>query len=109
MNSHTRGPWLIDTADRDICVQLPNGEFLEIASVGCMDHNGVKYWFGPESWANACLLRSAPDLLEALEHAERTIHKLQAEQTTTIRISKYLEEARAKASAAIAKAKGEPA
>lgn len=67
MNNHTKGPWLIDTADRDICVQLPDGEFLEIASVGCMDHNGVKYWFGPESWANACLLRSAPDLLAALE------------------------------------------
>lgn len=67
MSAHTPGPWLIDTEDRDICVKLPDGEFLEIASVGCMDHNGVKYWFGPESWANACLLRSAPDMLAALQ------------------------------------------
>lgn len=65
MSKHTPGPWLIDTEDRDICVQLPNGEWLNVATIGCMDHNGTKYWFGPESWANACLLRSAPDLLEA--------------------------------------------
>jgi hypothetical protein len=94
MTAHTKGPWLIDTEDRDICVQLPNGDWLNIATVGCMDHNGVKYWFGPESWANACLLRTAPDLLEALEAVLETCENCG-------------DDAYLSAIAAIAKAKGE--
>jgi hypothetical protein len=101
MSAHTPGPWLIDTEDRDICVQLPNGDWLSVATVGCMDHNGVKYWFGPDSWANACLLRSAPDLLGALEALAEYVDRMH--QVGHIQRPQQSSDAYA----AIAKAKGE--
>jgi hypothetical protein len=92
---------MIDTQDRAIDVPMPNGEWLNIATVGCMDHDGVKYWFGPESWANACVLRSAPDLLEALEALAEYVDRMHRDG--------HIQRPRqsSDAYAAIAKARGE--
>ncbi|WP_236424513.1 hypothetical protein, partial [Pseudomonas syringae] len=57
---------LVDRQDYCICVER-DGEPLEIATIGAMDHNGIKHLIGEESWANAYLMRTAPELLKALE------------------------------------------
>jgi hypothetical protein len=66
MSNHTKEDWLVDRQDYSICVER-DGEPLEIASIGAMDHNGIKYVIGDESWANAYLMRTAPQLLKSLE------------------------------------------
>lgn len=66
MSNHTKEEWLVDRQDYCICVER-NGDPLEIATIGAMDHNGIKYVIGDESWANAYLMRTAPQLLKSLE------------------------------------------
>lgn len=63
---HTREEWLVDRQDYMICVER-DGDSFEIASLGAMDHNGIKHVIGDETWSNAYLMRSAPQLLAALE------------------------------------------
>ncbi|MCF9000514.1 hypothetical protein [Pseudomonas syringae] len=63
---HTREKWLVDRHDYCICVER-DGEPLEIATLQPMDHNGIKHVIGEETWSNAYLMRTAPQLLEALE------------------------------------------
>ncbi|MGN9498046.1 hypothetical protein [Pseudomonas syringae] len=63
---HTREKWLVDRHDYCICVER-EGEPLEIATLQPMDHNGIKHVVGEETWSNAYLMRTAPQLLEALE------------------------------------------
>jgi hypothetical protein len=63
---HTREEWLVDRQDYMICVER-DGDSFEIASLGAMDHNGIKPVIGDETWSNAYLMRSAPQLLAALE------------------------------------------
>lgn len=66
MSNHTKEEWLVCREDYsiDIC---RDGDFLTVANLGAMDHNGIKYCIGDESWANAYLIRTAPQLLKALE------------------------------------------
>lgn len=66
MSEHTKEEWLVCREDYsiDIC---RDGDFLTVANLGAMDHNGIKYFIGDESWANAYLIRTAPQLLKALE------------------------------------------
>lgn len=66
MSDHTKEEWLVCREDYsiDIC---RDGDFLTVANLGAMDHNGIKYCIGDESWANAYLIRTAPQLLKALE------------------------------------------
>lgn len=71
---HTREEWLIDRQDYTICVER-DGEPLTIANLGAMDHNGIKWVIGEETWANAYLMRSAPQLLAALESMIGKAHK----------------------------------
>jgi hypothetical protein len=66
MSDHTKEEWLVDRQDYSICIER-DGEPLEIATIGAMDHNGIKYVIGDESWANAYLMRTAPQLLKSLE------------------------------------------
>lgn len=66
MSDHTKEEWLVDRQDYTICVYR-DGEPLEIATLAPMDHNGMKYVIGDETWANAYLMRTAPQLLETLE------------------------------------------
>lgn len=66
MSMHTKEEWLVDRQDYTISVER-DGEILEIASIGAMDHNGIKYTIGDESWANAYLMRTAPQMLAMLE------------------------------------------
>lgn len=63
---HTKEEWLVDRQDYTICVER-DGEPLEIATLSPMDHNGIKHVIGDETWANAYLMRSAAQLLAALE------------------------------------------
>lgn len=66
MSNHTKEEWLVDRQDYSICV-MRDGDPLAVANLGAMDHNGIKYVIGDESWANAYLMRTAPQLLKALE------------------------------------------
>ncbi|MEG5263278.1 hypothetical protein TRP66_03115 [Pseudomonas sp. JDS28PS106] len=63
---HTKEEWLVDRQDYCICVER-DGEALEIATLQPMDHNGIKHVIGEETWANAYLMRSAPQLLATLK------------------------------------------
>jgi hypothetical protein len=63
---HTQEKWLVDREDYCICVER-DGDPLTVANLGAMDHNGIKWVIGEETWANAYLLRSAPELLASLE------------------------------------------
>lgn len=65
-SNHTKEEWLVDRQDYCICV-VRDGEPLEIATIVAMDHNGIKHCIGEESWANAYLMRTAPQMLHALE------------------------------------------
>lgn len=66
MSNHTKEQWLVDRQDYCVCV-MRDGDPLEIATIGAMDHNGIKFVIGDESWANAYLMRTAPELLKTLE------------------------------------------
>jgi hypothetical protein len=66
MSNHTKEEWLVDRHDYCICV-VRDGDPLEIATIGAMDHNSIKHVIGDESWANAYLMRTAPQLLKSLE------------------------------------------
>lgn len=74
MSLHTKEEWLVDRQDYTISVER-DGEVLEIASIGAMDHNGIKYTIGDESWANAYLMRTAPQMLEMLEELMAKAYK----------------------------------
>jgi hypothetical protein len=71
---HTKEEWLVDRQDYTICIER-EGEPLEIATLSPMDHNGIKHVIGEETWANAYLMRSAPQLLAALEAMLGKAHK----------------------------------
>lgn len=69
----TRGEWLVDSRDRTICI-VQDGQEFTIASMGCIDvleiacgDLNAKFYYGPESVANAYLMRAAPQMLRALE------------------------------------------
>lgn len=66
MSMHTKEEWFVDREDYSICIER-NGEPLAVANLGAMDHNGIKWFIGEETWANAYLMRSAPQMLKALE------------------------------------------
>ncbi|WP_416425643.1 hypothetical protein RAM80_07770 [Pseudomonas sp. App30] len=66
---HTPGPWLIDPVDNEYIVPASEPDSIGIAIVSTIDPMQEKrrWWFGPESLANAKLIAAAPDLLEALQ------------------------------------------
>lgn len=74
MSNHTKEDWLVDRQDYSICVER-DGDYLAVANLGAMDHNGIKYVIGDESWANAYLMRTAPQLLKSLEAMLAKAHK----------------------------------
>lgn len=66
MSNHTKEEWLVDRQDYCITV-IRDGYELSVANLGAMDNNGMKYFIGDESWANAYLIRTAPQMLKVLE------------------------------------------
>lgn len=66
MSNHTKEEWLVDREDYSICV-MRDDDCLYVASIGSMDHNGMRYVIGEESWANAYLMRTAPQMLAMIE------------------------------------------
>lgn len=74
MSLHTKEEWLVDRQDYTISVER-DGDLLEIASIGAMDHNGIRYTIGDESWANAYLMRTAPQMLAMLEELMAKAYK----------------------------------
>ena len=66
MSNHTKEEWLVDREDYSICV-MRDDEPLSVANLGAMDHNGIKYVIGDETWANAYLIRTAPQMLSMLK------------------------------------------
>lgn len=66
MSRHTKEEWLVDREDYSVCV-MRDDEPLEVARIGAMDHNGIKIVIGDESWANAYLIRTAPQMLAMIE------------------------------------------
>lgn len=62
---HTPGPWSLDPEDKSI---VGKDEDLAIATIENIDVGGDKgFHFGEESRANARLIATAPELLEALQ------------------------------------------
>lgn len=74
MSNHTKEEWLVDRQDYTISVER-DGDLLEIASIGAMDHNGIKFVIGEESWANAYLMRTAPQMMLMLEELMAKAYK----------------------------------
>lgn len=74
MSNHTKEEWLVDREDYSICV-IRDGEPLAVANLGAMDHNGVKYVIGDETWANAYLIRTAPQMHAMLEELMAKAYK----------------------------------
>lgn len=74
MSNHTKEEWLVDREDYSICV-MRNDEPLEIATIAAMDHNGIKFVIGEESWANAYLMRTAPQMMLMLEELMAKAYK----------------------------------
>lgn len=69
----TKHPFLVDSHDHSICIEV-DGQPYNIAAVASIDvlepaseELNAKFWYGPESRANAYLLRAAPELLRSLE------------------------------------------
>jgi hypothetical protein len=54
---------------------MRDGDCLGVASLGAMDHNGIKFVIGDESWANAYLIRTAPQMLAMLEELMAKAYK----------------------------------
>jgi hypothetical protein len=75
MSNHTKEEWLVDREDYSICV-MRDDEPLAVANLGAMDHNGVKYVIGDETWSNAYLIRTAPQMLAMLEEVVAKAYKL---------------------------------
>ena len=65
---HTLGPWYITASD-------PEGIVYSADDTLIVPHQPIGYTTEVQ-WANARLIASAPDLLEALKHAYRDIDRL---------------------------------
>lgn len=74
MSSHTKEEWLVDRQDYSVCV-MRGDEPLAVAHIGNMDHDGMRFMFGEESWANAYLIRTAPQMLAMLEELMAKAYK----------------------------------
>ena len=74
MSNHTKEEWLVDREDYSVCI-MRDGDFLVVANLGAMDHNGIKYCVGDETWANAYLIRTAPQMLAMLEELMAKAYK----------------------------------
>jgi hypothetical protein len=71
MSAHTNGPWRIlsEEVDRSyirVRGTVPGGRY-KIANVPTVAYEGVPEWEAEETRANARLIASAPELLEALD------------------------------------------
>lgn len=69
----TQEKWLVDSVDKSICIEVEGG-YINIASIGAVDvlipaGDGLsaKFYYGPESVANAYLMRAAPEIFKALQ------------------------------------------
>lgn len=110
MNKHTPGPWVAPDPrsdyegrvfDRSIMAAVSNGNPIPIARA----YNNI----GTNCEANARLIAAAPDLLAALEEAERALRWAAQESKGRVKaeiVGGWLHHADA-ARAAIAKARGE--
>jgi len=61
MKKHTNGPWLITTIDGDDCLMVGGGDGSDVVADIRTD------WPEDEVEANAHLIASAPEMLEALK------------------------------------------
>lgn len=102
MSKFTKGPWVQDKWGRILDQSGRDVLFRGLTLLGSGSEERTQ-----EADANTRIAGAAPELLEALEHAERTIFRLQADQAVSHRIDRYLMDARRQAKAAIAKARGE--
>lgn len=66
MSMHTKEEWLVDRSDYTICAGREDDERV-IAQLHPIDHNGFKWVVGDETWANAYLMRTAPQMLELIQ------------------------------------------
>lgn len=74
MSMHTKEEWLVDRSDYTICAGRDNDE-LVIAQLHPIDHNGFKWVVGDETWANAYLMRTAPQMLDLIEELMAKAYK----------------------------------
>lgn len=74
MSNHTKEEWLVDSEDYSVCV-MRDGDYLGVASIPPIDHNGIKYVIGDETRANAYLVRTAPQLFSILEELMAKAYK----------------------------------
>ena len=64
---HTKGPWLVSTIDGEDCLMVGGGDGSEVVA------DIRTHWPDAQVEANAHLIASAPELLEALRAALRCI------------------------------------
>jgi hypothetical protein len=74
MSNHTKEEWLVDREGYSICVER-GGDYLGVANLSPIDHNGIKHVIGDETWANAYLIRTAPQMLEMLKELMAKAYK----------------------------------
>ncbi len=97
MSKHTSGPWFVTgNMTRYVEARIGGGLIQEVAACGPTDADGG---YGQQQEANARLISSAPDLLEALEGMVRKAQKQNWNDNYPAELSA--------AYAAIAKARGE--
>lgn len=66
---HTKGPWLVSTIDGEDCLMVGGGDGSEVVA------DIRTHWPDAQVEANAHLIASAPELLEALKGVQKCIRK----------------------------------
>jgi len=95
-SKHTSGPWLITTIDGEDCLMVGGGDGSEVVA------DIRTHWPEEEAEANAHLISSAPEMLEAL----RQLHAMHRAFSGNENWTTLDNEARALAEEAIAHAEG---
>ena len=93
---HTKGPWLVSTIDGEDCLMVGGGDGSEVVA------DIRTHWPDAQVEANAHLIASAPELLEAL----RQLHAMHRAFSNNDNWTSLDDEARSLAEAAIAHAEG---
>lgn len=74
MSMHTKEEWLVDRGDYTICAGRYDDELI-IAQLHPIDRDGIKWIVSDETWANAYLIRTAPQMLELIEELMAKAYK----------------------------------
>lgn len=103
MSGHTPGPWVLRVQGQDAYIDAANGSHYELAVVVWqMDDDRDLGISSPTAEANARLITAAPDLLEALQEADRLYSTYALTATGGLEVGRWINAARD----AIAKATG---